>query len=145
MKSTVSRRRLIITIAIVALIGFSFTACDNNGLGSYSLKGMWETSNGMRVSFSGSNAVFNNFGYLSGLNLSAVNKGYVKLGDRYLRSIKSTGSLSWSCQLLSISYYTSSPSVATGTTWNNATIVMSYDGQTIQVTGRDTVTTLTRW
>jgi hypothetical protein len=99
-----------------------------------SLNGVWEITNGKQITVSGSNATVNRFGTnLSALTQNAREKGYVKVGDQDFRNIISTGNLTWSGQVLVISFNKSSPNVATGTEWRNCTITMNADGRTIDV------------
>ena len=88
-----------------------------------SLEGSWrlQPSGEIFLSISGNTAVFTDFAR----NLSipvwqdAKNKGYIKVGDQYLRNLRSTGNLTWSGQFLSV-LGNSNRTVATGTTWNNS-------------------------
>jgi len=85
--------------------------------GSYSLNGVWEQSNGAQITVSGNSGVNSSFGTPNALGQDAINKGYLTLGGQRLRNITSTGSLTWSGQAMTISYYESSPNIATGTGW----------------------------
>jgi hypothetical protein len=101
-----------------------------------SLDGVWGTSNGSRITVSGSTGVRSAFSpNASGYTQSAIDKGYIKLGDQVWRNLTSTGNLTWSGQVLQINYNTSDPNVATGTSWVNGTLTLSADGQTLSVTG----------
>ena len=100
-----------------------------------SLDSVWQNSSGnMQITANGSTATFSNFGSLNALQQDAVNKGYIKLGDQYLRNLSSTGNLRWSGQALYIDW-TGSNTNATGTHWANSTITMSADGGTIDISG----------
>jgi hypothetical protein len=138
--------RSIAVIALVAVIGFSFVACDdgsgngdNNNGGTpttYSLDGIWDNY-GMQITVSGngSTCIFSAFGSGS-LITNAVSKNYVKLGDPAWRNITSTGNLTWSGQVIGFNYDSASPNVATGTAWtNNGTFTMSSNGQTLTFNG----------
>jgi hypothetical protein len=136
--------RCIAVIALVAVIGFSFVACDdgsgggddNNGgtpTANYSLNGVWEAGNGMKITVSGSTGVYSALGSLNLLWTDAFNKNYIAVGKTFWQSLSSTGNLTWSGQELQISAYTSSPNVAIGTNWGNVTFTMSSNGQTITV------------
>jgi hypothetical protein len=135
-------------IAFIAVIGLSTIACDldpdNGGNGStHSLNGIWESDGGARITVSGSSGVFSAFGTPNPLGLDAISKDYWKLGNQYWRNLSSTGNLTWSGQWLAINHNLSSPNVATGTTWANATFVMSANGQTLEVistTGTGSIT-----
>jgi hypothetical protein len=128
-------------IALVAVIGFSMAACDTGGdddggtggtggTTNFSLDDIWVNGE-HRVEIIGST------GYLRALpsDMGALwndarNKGYVKIGDPYWRNLTSTGNLTWSGQMLAVTW-SGSNNNASGTTWNNVTITMSSDGQTI--------------
>ena len=120
-------------------VGNPCSVCGYNsgGSSSYSLNGVWENTNGKQVTVSGNTAIINSFGSPSTLTLDAINKNYVKIGDQDWRNLTSTGNLTWSGQALIIMFYTSTPNVATGTSWVNCTITMSTNGQTITITGSD--------
>jgi len=129
-------------VALVAIIGFSFAACnaDGNGGGgggggtsTYSLDGVWESSAGTRVTVSGRTGVISVLGSYSGANQDAINKGLFKIGSQYWRNLTSTANLTWSGQILIAQYYTSNPNVAIGTTWDNRTFTMSANGQTLTI------------
>jgi hypothetical protein len=171
-------------IALVAVIGFSFAACDDGttsgdgggnipggnklggddggGLGggsgggdtggttTYSIGGVWQRgSSGIIITISGNTGVYketdnNN---ANALWQSAISKGYVKVGDTFMKNLNKTGNLTWTGQLIGISYNTSDPNVATGTGWfNNCTYTMNVNGQTFEEYVPDTgnKTTYTR-
>jgi hypothetical protein len=114
-------------IALVAIIGFSMAGCDD-GSASSLLDGTWESSAGYRFNISGSAGYFRAAGSSALIN-SAVNRGYIRTGARMIQNIKSTGSNSWSVQWLL--YSSSGNNVCTGTNWNNATLTLSSDGNTL--------------
>jgi len=99
---------------------------------NYSLNGVWDYS-GYLVTVNGSNAVLNEFrNPISVLLQSAINKGYIKRGDIVWKNIKSTGNLTWTADIIGITFDYSNPNVATGTGWYyNQVITMSNDGQTL--------------
>jgi hypothetical protein len=99
-----------------------------------SLDGWWAANSGLTIIVSGNTATFLYFG-TSALAQDALNKGYVKSGDLKLRNIRSTGNLTWTMQELAITYNARSPNVATGTSWENATLTMSANGQTLSENG----------
>jgi hypothetical protein len=100
-----------------------------------SLNGVWERGSDRRqITFSGSFSIYSSWGSPSGYTLDAINKGYIKLGDQNLWNLRSAGNLTWSGEILIITYNSSSPSIATGTDSTNCTITMSTNGQTISVT-----------
>jgi hypothetical protein len=103
---------------------------------TYSLDGVWETPSGYQITISGSTCVFDVLGPPeSPLMIDARDKGYITIGGSYLRNITSTGNLTWSVQISYIQYYTRNPDVAIGEAWDDATISMSADGQTIDIDG----------
>ena len=52
--------------------------------------------------------------------------------------------MTWTGQGIAVTYNTSSPNVATGTTWQNCTITMNANGQTFQSTTSTGTATYTR-
>jgi len=115
---------------------------------TYSLNGIWKTSSGhVQITVSGSIGVYSFLGASSSYGQSAIDKGYIKVGDQVFRNLTSTGNLTWSGQVLQINY-NKSTNEATGTSWVNGTFALSADGQTLSVTGTfidgTTTTTYTR-
>jgi hypothetical protein len=148
--------KLLGIIALIAVIGFSMAACGdsddsgttttNNGGGgtTNSLNGVWRNSSGsLQITVSGSAGVFSYFGTLNALSQSAKDKNYIKINDQYWKGLTSTGNLTWSGQVLQINSATTSPNVATGTSWTNATFNLSTDGQTLTVTNSETHNSVT--
>jgi hypothetical protein len=93
-----------------------------------SLNGVWVSSAGHTVRFDG------NAGYLtaytgSGTSQQYISNGTFKLGDSNFRNITAQGNLRWTGQRLA--FRTNPPPYETS--WQNTTITMSSDGQTIQV------------
>jgi len=101
-----------------------------------SLNGVWKRSdNSETVTINGSSGVFSGLNKPEGLGKDTVDKGYFKVGGQRFRNLKSAGNLTWSGQILNVTYNSSSPNVATGTQWGSTTITMSEDGKTITVNG----------
>jgi len=125
----------------------SLSGTDGNGAvlitltrSSYSLNGVWVmdgSNSGITITISGNNGIYSSCNYTDGPFKDAVTKGYVKIGDTYLRNLTSTGTLTWSGQRLQVTVNASSPNVAEGTAWANTTITMSADGQTLSLSGTD--------
>ena len=138
---------LIGIIAFVAVIGFSFAACDDGsnpaggGNAPLTLDGNWQDDSGMRISISGSSGVITSFGRQGPLWQDAINKGFVKIGDRRLQNISSIGNLIWSAQISTATYNSSNPTVALGTGWVSCTITMTSNGKTFHVAGTDSTGT----
>jgi hypothetical protein len=104
-----------------------------------SLDGVWEmTSRGLRITINGRTGVFSAFGTLTALWTNAKDNGYIKIGDQYCRNLTSTGNLTWSGEVKTVTNTSSKPTVATGTSWRNATFTMSANGQTLTVLSSDT-------
>lgn len=99
--------------------------------GSFSLNGKWSGSDGRIIKISGANGVFNSFG--SGNWKSAEDKGFVKVGDLYLKNISNINSTKWNAQPLWIS---GTNGVVEAVKWGaDGTITMGSDGNTITLTG----------
>jgi len=111
-----------------------------------SLNGVWEMA-GFTVTVSGNNGVFNAFPPVRARRpvlQSAIDKGYYTIGSQYWRGITSAGNLRWSGQFLNIKYNTSNSNVATGTSWDSCTFVLSADGKTLTWTNGNNTETWTR-
>jgi hypothetical protein len=127
--------RSIAIIALVVAIGFSMAACDDRGNTIFPLYAVWLSSWGRKITITGSTGVFSGFENNPGaLIQDAISKGYYVPGGQALRNITSTGNFTWSGQHLGVTYYTSSPNVATGTYWGNCTFSLSADGETLTFT-----------
>ena len=136
MKNTIRMkaiRRIAGIVALAAIIGFSFAACDDGGGPNLSIEGVWESSGGARVTVSGTSGTRTAWGNLNPLGEDARNKGMITLNMQWWRNISSTGDLRWSGQVRHITYNTSAPNVATGTAWSNCTFAMSADGNTLTI------------
>jgi len=122
-----------ISIFAFAVIALAMPAGDLSAQSALSLDGVWQANNGHTVAISGDTAV--SIQLSSGaLWRNAISKGYVKLGDQIFRNIvKSPADLQWSCQELSIEFRSSAPTVATGLRWEDRTLTMNVNGQSIQI------------
>jgi len=98
-----------------------------------SIEGIWVIGT-TQIRVSGNAGVFSNMGTLSGRQLDAFNKGYIKVGDQFWRNLRSTGNLTWSGEHLVVYANDRTPNVATGINWANATFTMSADGLTLTIT-----------
>ena len=98
-----------------------------------SLDGVWQTNNGHTVTINGAAAVSTQLPS-GALWRDAISKGYVKVGDQIFRNIiKGSSYLQWSCQELSVEFRSFAPTVATGLRWEDRTIRMNANGQSIRV------------
>jgi hypothetical protein len=107
---------------------------------TYSLEGIWEgVGNGGQITVSGTGGVRTRWSTTTPepIHIDARNKGYSALGQQVWRYLTSTGTLTWSGQVLHISFYTSNPDVAVGTQWTDCTITMSADAKTIVFSSAD--------
>jgi len=88
---------------------------------TYSLDGTWESLHATidpLVRVSGSTGVIVQISNWP-LWKSAIEKGFVKVGDPYWKDITRTGDLTWSGKELHISYSSYDSNTATGTSWND--------------------------
>jgi hypothetical protein len=134
------------TITVTTADGGKTAQCTVTVIGSTtpSLEGVWANSSGtVEVTVSGNAGVFSYFGTLGALSQSAKDKGFIKIGNQYWKSLTSTGNLTWSGQVLLVNNTSASPNVATGTSWTNGTFILSADGQTLTVTFSETVNSVT--
>ena len=119
-----TRIKLLGFIVLVAIIGFSFAACgDDGGGGDSPLNGVWYGETGNVVAFNGNSAVFKEINSPDWKEIQ--NRGNINIGDQKMRNISRIGDLQWSCQDRGYSNYVPS--------WYNAMITMSANGNTIQV------------
>jgi hypothetical protein len=119
---------------VMAVIAFAMPAGDLSAQNAApSLDGVWRTNNGHTVTINGAAAVSTQLSS-GALWRDAINKGYVKVGDQIFRNIiKGSTNMQWSCQELSVEFRSSAPTVATGLRWENRTITMNANGQSIRV------------
>jgi len=97
---------------------------------NYSLDGVWKFSTndeGVRITASGSTAVFSALGNTTSLMKSAIDQGFIKIGDQAWRDMQKTGNSTWSGQYLDIER--TGNNVATGTVWRTSTFEMEEEGQ----------------
>jgi uncharacterized cupin superfamily protein len=132
-----TQRRILLNalcaIALVAVIAFSFAACDDgttsddgntpsSGGTNLSLNGIWERTDGNVISILGSDGYFTIID--SGWKI-VENNGDIRIGSGKFRNIKSTGNLTWSAQEL-----TYNTSTYRASNWSNCTITMASNGNT---------------
>ena len=117
--------------ALIAVIGFSMAGCAQMSslLLPPSIEGVWKSDNGHTVDISGSTGTFVVISS-DGSWTSAVEKGFVKIGDLKFRNIKSSGDLKWSGEQLMVTYNTST-FVASSTKWERCTFTLNKDGRTL--------------
>jgi hypothetical protein len=131
------------TIALVAIVGFSFGSCvinvadDNGGTDTSALKGYWQQDTDLWiVEIQGRHGYMRDWG--SGLayyEQSAVNKGYIKVGNRHIQDLEKTDDLTWTGQGLIIQgTYVNQP--ATGVEWRDITIRLDAGGNIFRVYNR---------
>jgi hypothetical protein len=120
-------------IAVAAVIVLAMPAGDLSAQSVPTLDGVWQANNGHAVTINGA-AAFSVQLSSGALWRNAISKGYVKVGDQIFRNIvKRSADLQWSCQELSVEFRSSAPTVATGLRWEDRTIIMTANGQSIQV------------
>jgi hypothetical protein len=96
------------------------------------LDGVWDRTVGgnniIVITFSGASAVITNFAQnqTNAAWKNAQDKGFIKVGDPYIRNIQSTGATTWSCEVLELN------ADNTGIRWDSGTITMQANG-TIKV------------
>jgi len=128
------KRFLKISIIAAALIALAMPTGDLSAQSAApSLDGIWQTNSGHVVYINGAAAV--SIQLSSGvLWRDAISKGYVKDGDQIFRKIiKGSTYLQWSCQELSPEFRSYAPTVATGLRWEDRTITMNANGQSIRL------------
>jgi len=102
------------------------------------LNGVWAADGSSTwITISGNIGIFSALGTNNkALTQSAIDNGYIKLGDTKWRNITKTGDLKWSGQNLSIKW--DRPNVASGTVWTDCSFILSADGQTLTFVGTKT-------
>jgi len=114
-------------ITIVVIIGFLTTSCltfDTNV--NTSLDGVWSRGD-IIITISGNSGVFTQINPNTNWHRVQSN-GEIRIGDLKFRNINQTGHLRWSMQDLSFNH-----NVFTIAGWENATISMDRNGNTIRV------------
>jgi hypothetical protein len=122
-------RRIAGIIALVAVIGFSMAACADDSGGSSALNGDW-TDGYFVFAISGSNGRFSRIPSSSGW-YNSYNRGYVNIGDQYLRNIRRTSDSSYSADILL--YNTSTYRVS----YYDCTITLASNGRSFNVYSYD--------
>jgi uncharacterized protein YjdB len=123
------------TITVTTLDGGRTATCSvtvTSGNPTPSINGTWGLSSGYRITISGSSGVINAIGS-SDLMVDAASKGYIHVGDTVVRNLNSTGNLTWSGELMGITYTEDflGNVEATGTGWRNTVFTLSSDGNTL--------------
>jgi hypothetical protein len=120
--------KLIGIIALVALIGFSFAACDNDTTTTYSLNGTWSTGEAT-VDIDGNFGILRYVTTESAIWNSVISQGYINIGGQLMKNLSKTGDSIWTGQI-AVVRYGGDPNVATGVEWHDFTITMYANGQT---------------
>jgi hypothetical protein len=142
-----SNLRAVATTGSAAPKVVAASATKSTAKSEQSLDGVWVaegTDGKVKVTFSGNTGVISAiFPYDDTLpktiNNDAVKQGYIKVGSKLYRNIKSTSDLHWSGELLGIRFKKSEPDVATGTGYKACTFKLSEDGQTLTVRGTNKI------
>jgi len=123
-------------IVSVTVIGFLFVGCDLINNDYEKLNGVWDRGD-IVVTFNDNSATFTQINSDSGW-ISVQNSGYVKIGDKKFKNITKTDDLRWSCQEL---FYNTSTYV---TGWEDCTITLSANGQTLYSSSNSGTSTYTK-
>jgi len=106
--------------------GGTMSSSSGNSSGDYEmLNGVWSRGD-IVLTFDNSNAVFTELDPNSGWQ-KVLNKGLITIGSQKFKDIRKTGNLTWSCQALTYNKYN-----YTLDGWQNCTLTISADGQTLQ-------------
>jgi len=129
-------KKILLAISVIALVfGMMLVGCGNGTTGDdggpdIGLNGVWEDSNGIKITVSGNRGVWTSFPtYPDDLTQSSIDKGYIKIGGQFWRNLTSTGNLTWSGEQAVATGNSSNPSVATGSSWTDRTFTMNADGK----------------
>ena len=133
--------RFLAIAALVALIGFSMAAC-NPSVSGPTLNGSWTSPGGNTVNISGSTGTYAQLNPSSNTTVwrDAINKGYIRRGERAFQNLVQTGEYTWAGQVRVVTYTSSRPSIATGIDWESCIITLSWNGQSFQVNTGGTYT-----
>jgi hypothetical protein len=112
--------------ALVAVIGFFIAGCDLIDNDYELLNGDWDTGEYV-VTFNDSTGVFKEL--YAGFWLDAKNAGKINIGDECYKNIIKLGDKKWTC---AIRIYDTNSYEALK--WEECTITLSADGQSIQIT-----------
>ena len=113
--------------ALVAVIGFSMVGCDLENNDYDLFNGDWENVGQYVVTFNDGKGVFKELN--GGIWLSAKNGGQIKIGDQCYRNFTKSDDRKWTGEIRI--YNNSSPHQTLR--WENCTITLSANGQTLQV------------
>lgn len=105
---------------LVVAIGFFVASCNLFGNDYEMLNGVWDRGD-IVVTFNDSNGVFTQINSNSGWQ-PLLNNGTISIGDRKFRNLRSSGNLKWTGQEL-----------LHDSSWQNCTITMDANGQTIRI------------
>jgi cytochrome oxidase Cu insertion factor (SCO1/SenC/PrrC family) len=116
--------KVLLAAGIVLAMVF-IVSCSNDDDDDFEmLNGVWSRGD-IVVTFNNSSGVFTQINSNSGWKTLLDNRT-IKIGDKKFRNIEKTDNLKWTCQ--SLTYYPSNYS----TDWENCTITMNANGQTLQ-------------
>jgi hypothetical protein len=135
-------RFVLLAASIMLALAFTLSCSSDDDKDSGNdyemLNGVWDRGD-IVVTFNNSNAVFTQINSNSAWQ-QVLDNGSIRIGDKKFRNITKTGDLKWSCQELT--YYLDTYLVKD---WEDCTITMSADGQTIQNYNPDLVTPSTTY
>jgi hypothetical protein len=137
MKNFIKRSAI---IAFVGIIGFSMSACIINlpddwvSTDNSPLEGMWQQDiNLWIIEIQGRHGYMRDWGNgLKYYEQSAVEKGYIKIGEPHIQNLVKTGDLKWSGEA-HIIQGNSVNLPATGIIWMDCTIILAEDGSYFSV------------
>jgi hypothetical protein len=124
--------RALCAVALLAAIGFSMAACDSGDGGSTPLNGDWIYNRNLIITISGSTGRFSQILSNSPWYI-AQSRGYVSIGDQYLRNIRRTSDSRYTADILLYDTSTYRPS------WHDCTITLASDNRTFYVYASDSI------
>jgi hypothetical protein len=106
------------------------------------LDGTWKTERGTIITINGNTAVYKQLSpNPTGIEKSARDKGFVKIGSQTYRNLKKTGDLTWTGQIAGYKFYTKTPDICEVIEWIPLTLTLSTDGKTFVESGSNTIFT----
>ena len=123
--------KLVGIIAFVTVIGFLMGSCDLEN--DYDLlNGDWERAGLYVVTFNDGKGVFKELN--GGIWLEAKNAGQIRIGDQCYRNFVKSSDNKWTGEIRIYNSYSPHETLR----WEDCTITLSADGQTIQITTAST-------
>jgi hypothetical protein len=114
-------------IAFVALIGFLVLGCDLNNDDLEKLNGDWDRTGQYVVTFKDGKGTFKDL--YGGIWLDGKNAGQINIGEQCYRNFAKSGDNKWTAEIRIYNTYSPHETLR----WENCTMTLSTNSQTLQV------------